>query len=49
MGTAHVFKGCFQISIHALRGEGDGGVGFAPPLPRGISIHALRGEGDHDF
>ena len=34
-----------QISIHALRGEGD-------PLPQqiccrnGISIHALRGEGD---
>ena len=34
-----------KISIHALRGEGDGnvtGTGF----PTVISIHALRGEGD---
>ena len=34
-----------QISIHALRGEGDV---FAPKLRKNfvISIHALRGEGD---
>ena len=37
-----------KISIHALRGEGDGnvtGTGF----PTVISIHALRGEGDSTF
>ena len=34
------------ISIHALREEGDRGVGFScVPLPH-ISIHALREEGD---
>ena len=33
------------ISIHALRGEGDGGLSLRPPSG-GISIHALRGEGD---
>ena len=34
-----------QISIHALREEGD--VGFlAVPAQRAISIHALREEGD---
>ena len=35
-----------EISIHALRGEGDiGRVGI--PVAHGlISIHALRGEGD---
>ena len=35
-----------EISIHALRGEGDT---RSPPLERSspaISIHALRGEGD---
>ena len=34
-----------EISIHALREEGDGAVGTAA-LRRGISIHALREEGD---
>ena len=33
------------ISIHALRGEGDGNSGGAD-LANLISIHALRGEGD---
>ncbi len=35
-----------NISIHALRGEGDfatSGIDFPPEV---ISIHALRGEGD---
>ena len=36
---------CYDISIHALRGEGDNGdVGAV--IYDGISIHALRGEGD---
>ena len=34
-----------EISIHALREEGDGG-GLRHLLHRGISIHALREEGD---
>ena len=34
-----------EISIHALRGEGDP-QRAAPPAGGGISIHALRGEGD---
>ena len=34
-----------DISIHALRGEGDGGR-KTPILHKTISIHALRGEGD---
>ena len=34
-----------DISIHALRGEGDIG-GTQPQIGHGISIHALRGEGD---
>ena len=34
-----------HISIHALRGEGDG-VGADSREKRPISIHALRGEGD---
>ena len=34
-----------QISIHALRGEGDAFKGKIP-LKLFISIHALRGEGD---
>ena len=33
------------ISIHALRGEGDGGDWYAT-IAAPISIHALRGEGD---
>ena len=38
-----------DISIHALRGEGDEMI--AVPMPRElyISIHALRGEGDVGF
>ena len=34
-----------MISIHALRGEGDFGIGGASYISN-ISIHALRGEGD---
>ena len=34
------------ISIHALRGEGDGGEKGGIHTLSGISIHALRGEGD---
>ena len=34
-----------QISIHALRGEGDSLTFFLPFIII-ISIHALRGEGD---
>ena len=35
-----------EISIHALREEGDGVVTSACPLVSHISIHALREEGD---
>ena len=35
-----------EISIHALRGEGDGRAEASIPQ-RDISIHALRGEGDN--
>ena len=35
-----------NISIHALREEGDSLTGFLGPLHRDISIHALREEGD---
>ena len=35
----------FDISIHALRGEGDGVYQY-PAVLTDISIHALRGEGD---
>ena len=35
------------ISIHALRGEGDGPGKVKLVAPVRISIHALRGEGDH--
>ena len=34
------------ISIHALRGEGDGKWQDSPVYAVDISIHALRGEGD---
>ena len=34
------------ISIHALRGEGDGHTVRASSISTTISIHALRGEGD---
>ena len=36
-----------QISIHALRGEGDHHY-LRSLYKKYISIHALRGEGDHD-
>ena len=35
----------FQISIHALREEGDSATAATRPPPQ-ISIHALREEGD---
>ena len=35
-----------QISIHALREEGDRRLGAAAQVGEGISIHALREEGD---
>ena len=35
-----------DISIHALRGEGDNSVSTIEPRTEAISIHALRGEGD---
>ena len=35
-----------NISIHALREEGDSFCGTAIPLVMIISIHALREEGD---
>ncbi len=38
-----------QISIHALRVEGDLATPIETPLPPAISIHALRVEGDHLF
>ena len=37
----------FEISIHALRGEGDSVPGLVWRVIHVISIHALRGEGDH--
>ena len=37
-----------EISIHALRGEGDYCLENALKDARDISIHALRGEGDSD-
>ena len=36
-----------SISIHALRGEGDGAKDQIVNLDFVISIHALRGEGDY--
>ena len=36
-----------KISIHALRGEGDGAELERILAKYDISIHALRGEGDH--
>ena len=38
-----------EISIHALREEGDGVDGASPSLPMEISIHALREEGDDAY
>ena len=35
-----------EISIHALREEGDGETGAMSVTPINISIHALREEGD---
>ena len=40
-----VYSNKVIISIHALRGEGDGGICKSLPALI-ISIHALRGEGD---
>ena len=39
-------KGGRNISIHALRGEGDVAAEQSPVFVAAISIHALRGEGD---
>ena len=38
-----------EISIHALRGEGDERAGKLARASIYISIHALRGEGDTGF
>ena len=38
-----------SISIHALRGEGDGAKDQIVNLDFVISIHALRGEGDEEI
>ena len=47
MTSCYVGKNAFeQISIHALREEGDRDVGGGDGLRKGISIHALREEGD---
>ena len=43
------FDDAADISIHALRGEGDPRPLLLFGLCVGISIHALRGEGDVDF
>ena len=40
-----IIYGFIKISIHALRGEGDG-IDFFTSGHDHISIHALRGEGD---
>ena len=44
MGDRHK---ALEISIHALREEGDAERRHQPPLSK-ISIHALREEGDHN-
>ena len=36
-----------EISIHALREEGDDRLDFSGVIQTEISIHALREEGDH--
>ena len=36
----------YEISIHALRGEGDDNKPYEIDIRPAISIHALRGEGD---
>ena len=50
VGRATAIQGAFgtiaEISIHALRGEGDSFPACSTMLST-ISIHALRGEGDH--
>ena len=40
------FRRAFQISIHALREEGDVHKHYWTSVFTGISIHALREEGD---
>ena len=43
----YTIEGFSQISIHALRGEGDDKLCDYITIPYMISIHALRGEGDY--
>ena len=40
------FRNQCEISIHALREEGDGNTNLGSAGDRSISIHALREEGD---
>ena len=40
------YKKRLEISIHALRGEGDAYINLGYTIAFYISIHALRGEGD---
>ena len=44
--TQKLIVRCLNISIHALRGEGDLDSSIDKGVDRIISIHALRGEGD---
>ena len=46
LGAVRELSDSKRISIHALRGEGDGFPIFYLCLKGSISIHALRGEGD---
>ena len=50
VGRATLVERCINtvvnISIHALRGEGDVRAELIKQLGKIISIHALRGEGD---
>ena len=39
----------YNISIHALREEGDFATKYLGSVPNDISIHALREEGDPAF
>ena len=48
-GTVRVHLPGLQISIHALREEGDLSLSEARDQVRLISIHALREEGDSYF
>ena len=44
--NSHILGRAVNISIHALREEGDVGTLVNVPKTRMISIHALREEGD---